>query len=301
MITEMITVATDCSGIDAPIEALKQLGVSFKQLWYCDNNKYARETSEANHPKPEIFFDDMLSRNNKSLPHLDLYICGFPCQSFSLAGKRLGTSDPRSGIIPKMMETIHYSRPKICILENVRGFMNIEKGVPCKKLMDFLSNEGYSTDCSLYNTKYYGIPQNRERMYIVAIRKDIKIKDYKKPEHLPMKPFDDLILDKKIHKEEIPSIYKKNLHKLKPFTKVISAKNYYSPMEHVSNTLDTTCRYLYIVKYNRAITIEEALSLQGFPRKFNICVSTTQIMKQIGNTMSVNVLKEIMKEALKCV
>jgi site-specific DNA-cytosine methylase len=101
--------------------------------------------------------------------------------------------------------------------------------------------------------------------------------------------------------EEIPSIYKKNLHKLKPFTKVISAKNYYSPMEHVSNTLDTTCRYLYLVKYNRAITIEEALSLQGFPRKFNICVSTTQIMKQIGNTMSVNVLKEIMKEAFNCV
>jgi site-specific DNA-cytosine methylase len=85
IIAEMITVATDCSGIDAPIEALKQLGVSFKQLWYCDNNKYARETSEANHPKPEMFFDDMLSRNNKSLPHLDLYICGFPCQSFSLA------------------------------------------------------------------------------------------------------------------------------------------------------------------------------------------------------------------------
>jgi len=296
----MIKIATDCSGIDAPIEALKQLEIPFKQLWYCDTNKFAGATSEANHPKPEMIFEDMLSRDNQLLPQTDIYICGFPCQSFSLAGKRLGTNDPRAGVIPKMLETIQYSKPKICILENVRGFMNIEKGVPCKNLIEFLSNEGYSIDCSIYNTRFYGLPQNRERMYIVAIRNDVKVKDYQKPDHLPMIPFDDLILDKQINKGEIPKIYKKNINKLKPFTKVISSNNYFSGMENVSNTFDTNCRYLYLVKYNRRILIEEAFALQGFPINFKIPVSSTQIFKQIGNTMSVNVLKEILKEVLKC-
>lgn len=297
----MLLVSTDCSGIDAPIEALKQLKIPFKQVWYCDIDKYAKKTAEANHPKPDNSFSDMLSRNNKLLPHVDLYVCGFPCQSFSLSGKRLGTKDPRSSIIPKMLNTIHFSKPKICILENVRGFMNIEGGVPYNKLLTSLKKERYNVNSDIYNTKNYGIPQNRERMYIVAIRSDLQVKEYTKPRVKPMKPFDDLVIDRTIYPVRIPEKYQKNIVKLKHLTKIITPRNYYSPIEKVSPTLDTTCKDFYLVKYNRLLSYQEALMLQGFPKNFKQVVSTTQFTKQIGNSMSVNVLKEIFKNALDCI
>lgn len=297
----MISIATDCSGIDAPIEALKRLKLPFKQIWYCDIDKYAHQTAQANHPKPEMVFDDMMNRDNKFLPHVDVYVCGFPCQSFSLAGKRLGTKDPRANVIPKMLDTIEHSKPKICILENVRGFMNIEKGVPCVSLIESLKKLGYTVNSDIYNTKNYGIPQNRERIYIVAIRNNVHKRKYAKPSHIPMKLFDDLIVDKTIHMGKIPEMYQKNVRKLKPMTQIITSRNYYSPIENISPTLGTSCREFYLVKYNRLINLKEALKLQGFPKNFKQVVSRTQFSKQIGNSMSVNVVKEIMKNALKCI
>jgi DNA (cytosine-5)-methyltransferase 1 len=298
-----LVIATDCSGIEAPIQALKQLKIPYEQEWYCDIDKFARQSAEANYKKPKVVYTDMLSRETSSLPInvLDLYVCGFPCQAFSLAGKRLGTTDPRSGVIPKMLETIEHCKPKIAILENVKGFLNIEKGEPYKNLLDYLKSLDYKVYVDVYNTKDYGIPQNRERVYFVCIRSDISKKDYIKPKKIKMKPFDDILIDKTIKEGEIPNSYHKNLHKLKPHTKVINSRNFYYPIEHTSNTIDTTCKEMWIVKQNRKITNEELLLLQGFPKTFKQVVSDSQLCKQIGNTMSVNVLKVIIKEALKCI
>lgn len=117
-----LTIGTDCSGIEAPIEALTQLKIPFIQKWSCEIDKFARASAEANYPKPEKIYIDMLDRNDKELPHVDIYVCGFPCQSFSLAGKRLGLLDPRKSVINSMLNTIEISKPKIIILENVKGF-----------------------------------------------------------------------------------------------------------------------------------------------------------------------------------
>lgn len=297
----MISVATDCSGIDAPIQALIQLKIPYIQKWYCDIDQFARQTAEANYPRPEKVYTDITLRNSKKLPHVDLYVCGFPCQAFSLSGKRLGTKDPRSGVIPKMLETIHYTKPKICILENVQGFKSIENGIPYKNLIEFLKKEKYNVYSDLYNTKNYGLPQNRERVYIVCIHSSVAIKEYIKPLPKKMKAFEDILIDKKIHVADIPQQYHKQLHKLHPDTKIMVSRSYYYPIKHVSITLDTTCRYNYIIKQNRLMYAKEGLLLQGFPKSFKQVVSDTQFFKQIGNTMSVNVLKEIIKEALSCI
>jgi DNA (cytosine-5)-methyltransferase 1 len=172
----MLSIGTDCSGIEAPLEALKQLKIPFIQKWTCEIDKYARMSYEANYPKPEKKYIDMLKRNNSELPSVDLYVCGFPCQAFSNMGNRLGTKDPRAKIIPKMIDTIKHSKPKICILENVRGFLNIENGVPKENLLKDLENLNYRVYYSLYNTKNYGLPQNRERVYFVCIRRDVQKK-----------------------------------------------------------------------------------------------------------------------------
>lgn len=298
----MLTIGTDCSGIEAPIQALQQLKIPFIQKWSCEIDKYARISCEANYTKPEKIYTDMLLRNNSELPHVDLYVCGFPCQAFSNMGNRLGTKDPRAKIIPKMIDTIKNSKPKVCILENVRGFMNIENGIPIKNLLNELEKLGYKVYYSLYNTKNYGLPQNRERVYFICIRKNIQKKKYIKPKECKMKTFESILVDKKIQPGEIPVMYKFN-NIVKKSTDLHLINNNYNKLQYMKNispTLTTTSKY-YILELNRVMNLRESLRLQGFSDKFKQVISNNQMMKQIGNSMSVNVLKCIIKEAIKCI
>jgi len=297
----MITIATDCSGIEAPIEALIQLKLPFKQLWSCEIDQFARLSSDANYPKAEQVFTDMTSRQNKGLPLVDLYVCGFPCQSFSLAGKRLGLGDPRTSVIPSMLETIKESKPKVIILENVIGFKSIDNGAPFALLLSILE-KNYNVNVNIYNTKDYGLPQNRKRIYFVGIRKDVQKKEFIRPKTVKMKSIESIIENNnKIESSQMPAMYNKNVKKIKEDTKILTPYNYYNPVRNISPTIVTRCSYFFLIKQNRSISILELLQLQGFPKKFKVVVSKTQITKQIGNSMSVCVVKKIIKEALECI
>jgi DNA (cytosine-5)-methyltransferase 1 len=296
-----LTISTDCSGIEAPIQALLQLKINYKQLWSCDIDPYTRLSCEANYCLPQQIFTDMLKRNNKILQSPDLYVIGFPCQPYSLAGKRLGTMDPRSNIIYAMVDTIQNTKPKTFILENVKGFVNIQDGNPYRNLINVLSKE-YHVYPDVYNTKNYGLPQNRERIYIIGIRKNIQKKQYIKPKEVKMKPLKEIIDNKikgtitkynnlglKIRKDVdyniINDLFKKDIH----------------IMYNKSPTIVTLNYYYIIYELQRIFIVKELLQLQGFPKNFKQVVSKTQILKQIGNSMSVNVLKVIIKEILKCI
>lgn len=306
----MITIGTDCSGIEAPIEALKQLGIPFKHMWSCEIEKFARESILANH-KPEILYEDITTRDHSQLPDVDMYVCGFPCQSFSLMGKKLGTQDPRSNIMMHCIDVIKKKQPLIFVLENVKNFKYIENGKPFNYLLDALyknvdetGESVYNIYWNIYNTKDYGIPQNRERIYIIGIKKDIQIKDFVKPDVIEMKPLDDFIIDKTIHTLPVKnSNIIKNLKLLSMKTKdlgIVTGDNYYFPIINCCPTLTRHCSQFYINTLNRRILPKECLLLQGFTSDFNQVVSNTQMYKQIGNSMSVNVLKAIFKEILSC-
>ena len=90
----MITIGTDFSGIGAPEQALIGLGIKHKCVFACDINKYAKQSFLANY-KTETWFDDITQRDHKNTPYCDLYVAGFPCQAFSVAGKRKGFEDTR--------------------------------------------------------------------------------------------------------------------------------------------------------------------------------------------------------------
>jgi DNA (cytosine-5)-methyltransferase 1 len=90
----VIRVGTDCSGIEAPIQALLQMKKKIKHVWSCDYDKFAKQSIYANY-KPEIWYDNITTRDHTSLPDIDLYVCGFPCQPFSLMGNKQGTKDKR--------------------------------------------------------------------------------------------------------------------------------------------------------------------------------------------------------------
>jgi DNA (cytosine-5)-methyltransferase 1 len=296
-----ITVGTDCSGIESPIEALIQMKIPHLQKWSCEIDPKAVASHSANYKKAETVYTDMLKRKTSSLSHVDLYVCGFPCQAFSNMGRRRGMSDPRAKIIPKMIQTIGYCKPKVCILENVRGFVSIQGGKPLRDLVSALESVGYDVSYGLYNTRDYGLPQNRIRVYFICIRKDLQKRKYIVPGTTRMIPFESILDDTAIHPGKIPSVYRKNIYQIRPRTKIITPFNYYAPILDVSPTLLSNCYSFYVIKQNRLLSEKEALRLQGFRATFKQVVSRNQLMKQVGNAMSVNVLKVIIKEALECV
>ena len=298
----VLTIGTDCSGIEAPLEALKQMKIPFIQKFGSEIDKYSNKTREENYPKPELFYEDITKRNHKELPkNIDLYVSGFPCQSFSTAGKRLGINEPRGLILNHVIQTIEHVQPKIFILENVKGFKSIDNGVLLKKVQESLKKLNYSIYDDILNTKNYGIPQNRERLFIIGIRKDVQKKEYKTPNVKKMRDINKFIKNLPTTKcipKSIEETYQNHKHKTNPDKEIILSTGKFGTANNISPTISRSYIH-YIYKQKRYMTAKEALKLQGFPNSFKTVVSNSQLYKQAGNSMSINVLKTLFKEVFK--
>ena len=295
----VIKIGTDCSGIEAPLQALKQMDIPYQHVWSCEIDKHAEKSILANY-NPQKMYHDITKRKHASLPDVDIYVCGFPCQPFSLMGNKTGTEDSRSNIMYQCIKVIKKKLPKVFILENVKNFKFIEKGKPFNYLLKELKgikNENkqiaYNVYCDILNTKDYSIPQNRERIFFIGIRKDIQKAEYTTPDKLPLRNLDDFIIDKTIH--ENTKNFKSINTKLKKINYqknyIFPNSNYVNPLENLCPTLSTRCDMFFHSTYNRYLTTTECLLLQGFLPDFIQNVSKTQMYKQIGNSMSVNVLR----------
>ena len=181
----MIKIATDFSGVGSPETALKRLSIEHQVLFACDIDKYARTSYEALH-KPQHMFEDITTRPT-DFTQLDLYVAGFPCQSFSVAGNRKGFECPTNGtLFHTLSEFIKINQPKCFILENVKGLINHDNGRTFQIIKDKLSGSGGSVNDQMFltdidglgyhihykvlNTKDFGLPQNRERIFIVGFK-----------------------------------------------------------------------------------------------------------------------------------
>jgi len=297
-------IGTDCSGIEAPIQALNKLGIDYEHIFSSDINKYVRESIKANY-SPNVLFEDMTI--DRKLPNIDVYVCGFPCQPFSTAGNRLGSEDPRGNIFFQCIKTIKQTKPVIFILENVRGIMTVQNGTYFKEIKRILGElEDYEIDYSLMNTKHYGIPQNRERLFMTGILKISQKKKFEIPKKIKCKPIDTFINTEYNQIEKYSNTYKNVYNQFKNGTFVTigslysenNNKNKVDPGH--SSTIIASCA-LWCIPMHRKATIGECLSLQGFPKDFKQVVSDTQMRRQIGNSMSVNVLEHLFTELFKCV
>ena len=303
----MLRIGTDCSGIEAPIQALLQMNIPFEHSFTCDKDEYALKSIKANY-HPKKIYKDITKRKHAGLPDIDMYICGFPCQPFSLMGNKMGTADSRSNIMYQCIKVIQKKLPKIFILENVKNFKFIQNGTPFNYLLDQLKNIknkdkefAYNVSFDMLNTKDYGIPQNRERIFIIGIRKDIQKEPYSTPQKLQLKDLDDFIIDKTICIPNISISLQKNLNKITneniyKNNHIVTPFTYSSIMNNMSPTLTTRCDRYFHTTYKRYLTTKECLSLQGFPINFIQDVSKMQMYKQIGNSMSVNVLKALFQK-----
>ena len=304
-----LRIGTDCSGIEAPIQALLQLGIPFEHEWACEKDTFALASIKANY-KPKKIYTDITKRKHALLPDIDLYVCGFPCQPFSLMGNKMGTEDSRSNIMYQCIKVIQKKLPKYFILENVKNFKFIQQGQPFNFLLNQLQNIknndkeiAYNVYHDILNTKDYGIPQNRERIFIIGIRKDIQKESYITPEKIPMRPLDDFIIDKTIYENiNIPNTIQNKLDKINNQQNYICCcDNYTLPMINICPTLTYSgCKYMYHSTYNRYLTTKECLLLQEFPINFINIVGDVKLCNQIGNSMSVNVLKVLIEKIIKC-
>lgn len=190
---------TDFSGIGAPEMALKYLGIDFESVFACEIDKFARQSFQQLH-NPKTFYNDITKRNHKDVEQLDLYVAGFPCQSFSMAGKRKGFDEARGTLFFNVAEFIKINQPKVFVLENVKGLLSHDKGRTFQTIVDILSNGGgtqngqisldvfddglgYHIYWQVLNTKDYGIPQNRERIFIVGFK---DFRSFSFPKQIPL-------------------------------------------------------------------------------------------------------------------
>ena len=171
-----ISVATLFSGIGAVEHALKRLKLKSKIVFAGDIDRHVKDAYFANHDlDPQDWHDDVTDFSAKKYKgKVDLLVGGSPCQSFSMAGKRAGLDDTRGTLFYDFVRVIKESNPKIFVFENVRGLLNHDKGntwAVMKIVFDGLAN--YSWSFKILNSVNYGVPQSRNRLFVVGIRKRI--------------------------------------------------------------------------------------------------------------------------------
>lgn len=182
----MIKVGSDFSGVGAFNQALIRLGVDYKEVFACDMDKYARQTFIHNYGEPEYYPTNVYEREIPK-ESLDIYMTSPPCQAFSLAGKRLGKDDKRGILFFNSHEFIQVNKPRFFIFENVKGLLSDDGGKTFSEWVNMLGGKSLngipilfpyedSVPYHLYwrvlNAKEHGIPQNRERVFLVGIRDD---------------------------------------------------------------------------------------------------------------------------------
>lgn len=264
-------------------------------------DKYAITTYKANFKDSHIF-GDIKQIDENDVPDHDILLAGFPCQPFSQAGLKKGFTDTRGTLFFDIERILLAKQPKAFLLENVKQLKGHDKGRTFQTIIDHLNNAGYKVFYEILKARDFGIPQNRERIYIVGFLDHSINFEFPKPTNLPTRVgdiLDDVVDEKYTISDKLWSGHKrrKELNKLNgkgfgyglfnkesAYTNTISARYYKDGSEILIEQEN---------KNPRKLTPREAARLQGFPEDYIIPVSDAQAYKQFGNSVAVPVIKAI--------
>lgn len=319
-----ITVAEDCSGISSVLMALKLMNIKFKHVFSSEIDKDCIDFIERNYNPHELYIDLKNRDNNKykSKP-IDLFVGGFPCQTFSTLGKGEGFLDNIKGtIFFYVYDFIRVNKPNIFILENVRSLKTHDKGHTFDTIMHYLNKlSTYNLYYAILNTKDYGIPQSRNRIFIIGIKKDIQTKPFTFPKKI-MKPIplNNFMLGGLGGSQK--EISERNWELLDEITDDYPQENFYDTQnpwilnfnigtkawfrrgeQGICPCLVTTPRFI-IPSEERYLDPHECLLLQGIPiydNQYDFNFGDKQLYKFAGNAISTNVLMFLIGEIFKCV
>lgn len=156
------------AGIGGFRSGLEAIG-GFECVGYCEIDKYAKQAYEAMYDTgDELYFDDARKIVLEQLPDFDLLVGGFPCQSFSIAGARKGFDDTRGTLFFEIARIAAVKKPKYLFLENVPGLLNHDKGRTFETIIHTLDELGYDVCWQVLNSKNFGVPQSRNRVFIIG-------------------------------------------------------------------------------------------------------------------------------------
>lgn len=299
----------------------KDIETVFVSEW----DKKAQETYRANFKDKFDIQGDITQIEEKKIPQHDILLAGFPCQAFSLAGLKKGFEDARGTLFFDVARIAEYHKPKVIFCENVKNLVNHDRGKTFKVIRRILENLGYKVYEKILNSKNFGVPQNRERIYIVAFREDIDSSDFSFPEETAdSKVIADIMEEKEVSpKYYLSDVYLDSLvrHKERHERKGNGFGYEIKKLDEIANTL--VCggmgreRNLIIdrrltnftpvthikgkinKKYIRKMTPREWARLQGFPDDFKFVVADTHLYKQFGNSVTVSVIEAIAKKIKK--
>jgi len=279
----------------------KAFGNQIEFVFASEIDKYARMTYENNFG--DIPHGDITKIEPQDIPTFDFLLAGFPCQPFSHAGLKKGFDDTRGTLFFDIAKIIEFHKPKVIFLENVKGFKNHDNGNTFAVVKRTLNDLGYKVFTKVLNAKDFGVPQNRERIYIIAFLHNVDFM-FPSPSNEQIKLGD--ILEKNIDRKYTISDKLWAGHQRRKIEHREKGNGFgYSLFDENSGYTSTiSARYykdgseILIAQKNsnpRKVTPREAARLQGFPEEFSIVVSDTQAYRQFGNSVAVPVIKKISK------
>lgn len=199
----MIKIGSCFTGIGAWEKGFEYLQIPYHLKFFCEIDKYPVKSYLAIFNEDESKnIGDITKVNAETLEDIDIFCYSPPCQAFSIAGKQLGFEDKRGILFFESLKIIQAKKPKICMMENVKGLTTKKFSAEFKEMLQALENEGYNNYWKVLNTKDYGLPQNRERVFVISIRKDIDNNKFEFP-----KPFDNGLRLKDILENEVDKKY----------------------------------------------------------------------------------------------
>ncbi len=305
--------------------AMQKLGG--KCIYTSEWDEKAKQTYRANFG--EVPFGDITKESTKSyIPdNFDILCAGFPCQAFSIAGKRGGFEDTRGTLFFDVAEIIKRKQPKAFFLENVKGLRNHDKGKTLETILNVLRNDlGYFVpEPQIVNAKDFGVPQNRERIFIVGFHKSTKIKKFEYPKPTNIKAtFEDIKEENVVPtKYYLSTVYLNTLEKHKarheskgngfgfeiiPDTGIANSvvcggmgreRNLVYDHRITDFTPTTNIKGEVNRQGIRKMTPREWARLQGFPDEFVIPVADASAYKQFGNSVAVPAIQATAKQILK--
>jgi DNA (cytosine-5)-methyltransferase 1 len=262
---------------------------------------------------------NLIDIKDADIPNADLLTAGFPCQPFSIAGMQKGFDDERSNVFWKILSIIKYNNPKIVILENVKNLQSHDNGKTFKIIIENLEKLNYHIKYSILNTcKITGIPQNRERIYILCFKdKTICDKfnfDFPEVELKPVSDFLDTDIPEKYYYNNSTVIYdelKKEVTKHITTNTIYQYRRYYV-RENKNNVCPTLTANMGSGGHNvpiildnkgiRKLTPRECFNLQGFPISYKLpSLSTNKLYSLAGNAVSVPVVKLIANKIMELI
>ena len=253
----------------------------------------------------ETPFGDIDSQEPSQIPDFDLLLAGFPCQPFSIFGKRHGFEDTRGTLFFSIARILGEKRPEAFVLENVKQLKGHNGGKTLARIMDVLRELGYYADFRVYNAIDFGLPQQRERIFIVGFKSAIP---FMWPSGgIPMRPLSS-ILETRVspfyNASEV--IRNKRLNQISKTTPIPKPgiwhenKSGHVSVYPYSCALRAGSSYNYLlVDGKRRLTGREMFRLQGFPEKFSIADKYTVARKQAGNSLPVPVATAILSNLLR--